>query len=94
MKQIPVDFSMFKGVNKGYKKSKLQIELEKFIESGEACVEITDYNHHEAYSCSQSFRLAIERYKMNNVTAITYNKKPYLIRKDLAPEWFVEMLKD
>ena len=92
MKQIPVDFNVFAEVNKGYKKSKLQIELEKFIDSNEICVEITDYNHCDAYCCSQAFRLAIKRFKMNNVACITYDKKPYLIRKDLAPEWFIKML--
>ena len=92
MKQIPVDFTMFEEVHKNYKKSKLQIEIERFIDSGEACVEITDYNHKDAYSCSQAFRLAIKNYKMSNVVSITYNKKPYLIRKDLAPEWFTKML--
>lgn len=92
MKQIPSDVNVFKGVNKGYKKSKHQIELEKFIESGEVCVALENYEHKNAYSCTQAIKLAAKRYNMNNIICVTFENTPYLIRKDLAPEWLIEML--
>lgn len=94
MEQITRSFDVFKESNRNYyRESKLQIELEKFIASGDPVKELTDYIHKDANVCTGSFSNAIKRYKLYNVVAVTYDKKPYLIRKDLAPEWIRKKFK-
>lgn len=54
--------------------------LEDFIESGERCCEVVDYETAQPYTTTSSLNQSIKRYRIGGIKAVTVNKRVYLIK--------------
>lgn len=54
--------------------------LEDFIESGEQCCEVVDYETALPYTTTTSLNQSIKRYRIGGIKAVTVNKRVYLIK--------------
>lgn len=78
MKLVPYDGPVFISRKRG-RNYELLIE---FSESGKDIMEVVDYHHIDSYHCAAALRSSIRIYKIGCITAITRNKRVYLIRTD------------
>lgn len=78
MKQVPRDIKTL-----GYRnRSSIREFLEEFIDGGQKCVEVTEYHHKNAESCSASLYNSAKRYRMLDIIEVSMRKgKVFLIRK-------------
>lgn len=56
--------------------------LIEFSESGKDIMEVVDYHHVDAYHCAAALRSSIKIYKIGCITAISRNKRVFLVRTD------------
>lgn len=83
MKLVEYDKKKLGDTGRMFKRSKHQIILEEFIDSGMDCAKIEGWEHKTAKSLQNSLSAAIKRYKLNTVRAIIRNDEVFLVRKDL-----------
>ena len=83
MRAVPYDFKKIELKKSYFKKSELQKIIEEFLESGQDCVKIEDYNHKDATVCASSLNLAVKRYKMTGAKAISRNGEVFLVKTSL-----------
>lgn len=78
MRMIPCDIENVEGGY--YTRTKNYKYLKSFADSDLNCVEVVDYDHKNAYSCSASLKKTILNFKMYNIESFTRRGKVYLIK--------------
>lgn len=63
-----------------FKKTKMQIILEEFVDSNMDCAEVRDFTHKTAGSCANSLNASAKRFKLLSVQAISRNGRVFLIK--------------
>lgn len=66
--------------------NRIRKTLEEFRDSGEACMEVTEYTHKHAKSCASSLTTSVRRFKMFNIQVITKKGRVFLINTLLTKE--------
>lgn len=78
MKLVPYDGPDFRNRKRG---SNYNLLIE-FSESGNYAMEVVDYHHVDAWHCAAALRCSIKIYKIGCITAISRNKRVFLVRTD------------
>jgi hypothetical protein len=78
MKLVPTNIKELGTVRRPYTPNyKILCE---FRDSKYECVELKDYTHKDAHSCSTSFLNSIKRYKMTNIMVLKRGERVFLIK--------------
>jgi hypothetical protein len=82
MEMVPRDYRKLGRIGIFVKTKNEQI-LNRFLETGETCVEIVGYTNKDAKSCQGSLNLYIRRHNMQNMVYAIYRKGHiFLVRVD------------
>lgn len=82
MKLVPYDGPEFRSRKRG---SNYGLLIE-FSESGKDVMEVVDYHHVDAWHCAASLRASIRIFKIGCITAISRDKRVFLVRTDNKKE--------
>lgn len=67
---------------RGYKKTKNQVIIDEFIESGLDCAKLEGWTNKDAGSCATSINISIKRFKKTGIRCISMKGEVYLIREE------------
>ena len=77
MKLVPYNVEKLRA---GFKRTKNQTILEEFANSDYDCVEIKDFSHKNAKSCSSCLSLSVKRFGYQNIRVVQRGNQVFLIK--------------